>query len=95
MTFVKGWNQVGNPYTVTINWDDVLEFNKIDKEATVGHLYLFSAGSYNPSPQLAPGTGGFVFAARDTIIQISFPDQTSGGRISKSTSALSIATVGS
>jgi photosystem II stability/assembly factor-like uncharacterized protein len=80
MTLKKGWNQIGNPYTVTVNWNDVIAFN--NAAANVGPLHLFVNGTYAPNPELLVGSGGFVLAQNDATINISFPGQTAaGGRV--------------
>lgn len=82
MNLVKGWNQIGNPYTVTIDWDKVRAFN--GNNANIKELYLFNAGSYSKNSELLKETGGFVFAVEDVSdVSISFPNQvpSNGSRI--------------
>lgn len=77
MDLVQGWNQIGNPYTVSLNWNDVRNFSSAN--ATVSELYLYTNGQYVKNPELLKETGGFVFAAQAVNdLPISFPGQTSG-----------------
>ena len=77
MTLAAGWNQVGNPYTVAINWEDVRSFNET---VTIGELKIFNSGSYTNGDELVPFQGGFVFTENAATIEIPFKGQTSGGR---------------
>jgi hypothetical protein len=78
MTLKKGWNQIGNPYLVNINWNDVRAFNGAN--AILGDLNLYSNGSYVKDAQLLVGRGGFVFAQQEAPnIEFSFAGQTAGG----------------
>lgn len=80
MDLVQGWNQIGNPYTVSLNWNDVRNFSSAN--STVSELYLYTNGQYVKNPELLKETGGFVFAAQAVNdLPISFPGQTSGSRI--------------
>lgn len=77
-----GWNLIGNPYTVTINWDDVIAYNNVSTK--VLKLTLFTNGSYTENPELLAGVGGFVFANEAiTSLKIPFKGQTSGGRVAQ------------
>jgi hypothetical protein len=81
ISLVQGWNLIGNPYTVPINWDDVITYNNISTK--VLKLTLFTSGSYAENPELLAGVGGFVFANEAiSTVQIPFKGQTSGGRVS-------------
>jgi hypothetical protein len=81
LNLVKGWNLIGNPYTVQLLWDDIRTFNSISN--SVGSLKLFANGSYSNSNELLPLRGGFVFA-NDAVnnVKFSFPGQITGGRTS-------------
>ncbi len=78
MNFKKGWNQIGNPYLVSLNWDDIRAYNGAN--ATLGSMSVFTNGSYGKDQQLQVGRGGFVFAQADVSnIEFSFTGQTKGG----------------
>lgn len=81
LNLVRGWNLIGNPYTVPLFWDDIRTFNNISN--TVGSLKLFANGVYTNGNELLPLRGGFVFA-NEAInnVKFSFQGQTSGGRSS-------------
>lgn len=78
MNLVQGWNQIGNPYSVAINWNDVRSFN--NATANVGSLKTFANGSYGDGNTLQPGQGGFVNVQTAVTLQIPFPGQTAGAR---------------
>jgi photosystem II stability/assembly factor-like uncharacterized protein len=79
LNLVKGWNLIGNPYSVQLLWDDIRTFNNIT--SSVGTLKLFANGSYSNGNELLPLRGGFVFANEAVSnVKFSFPGQTSGGR---------------
>lgn len=79
INLTPGWNLIGNPYTVTINWDDVIAYNNVGTK--VLKLTLFTNGTYTENPELLAGVGGFVFANEAVSnLKIPFKGQTSGGR---------------
>lgn len=81
MTLTAGWNQIGNPYTVAINLNDVKNYNPSLANAT---FKIFSNGNYGDitaNTMLGVHEGGFVNVPNNTTISIPFPGQTvSGGR---------------
>lgn len=81
INLVQGWNQIGNPYSVAINWNDVRSFN--NATGNVGSLKTFANGSYTDGNTLQPGQGGFVNVQTAVTLQIPFPGQTAGARIAK------------
>ena len=79
ITLQPEWNQIGNPYPVAINWNDVLEYND---NANISTLKVFNAG-YADGNELKPYEGGFVRnnSTSPVTIKIPFKGQTtSGGR---------------
>jgi hypothetical protein len=88
MALKKGWNQIGNPYTVQVQWSDVLSYN--NNPAGVGKLVKYDNG-YNtndPNGIIEPFKGGFVQVDNDVTLKIPFKGFSSG-RISIPTSDLS------
>ena len=79
ISLVAGWNQIGNPYTTTINWNDVKAYNST---LQVGDLHRFQGGSYTNNPgdeQLPAMQGGFVEVETAMVIKIPFAGQTVPG----------------
>lgn len=77
----QGWNQIGNPYLVNVNWADVKAFNA--GVSGVGDLKVYNSNgrSYGDGSILEVYKGGFVFANQAVSdYKISFTGQTSGGR---------------
>lgn len=81
MTLKPGWNQVGNPYPVNIQWDDVIDYNRVfNPSAIFSQLYVFNGDGYQPATgdlALKAFEGGFVrnLGSSDITIQIPFPGQ--------------------
>jgi hypothetical protein len=81
MTLHPGWNMIGNPYTVSISWENVLAFNP---GVGVGALKIFE-GDYVNGDELLPFQGGIAFleGTANVSIDIPFINQTElGGRVS-------------
>jgi hypothetical protein len=77
LTLLKGWNQIGNPYTSEITWKDALEYNTA--VTGVGNLFTYSGTGYAEQPigLIQPFTGGFVHADADVTVSIPI---SAGGR---------------
>lgn len=79
LTLQPEWNQIGNPYPLAINWNDVLDYND---NASVSSLKVYNSG-YADGNELKPYEGGFVRNSSSAPVTISIPlkGQTSpGGR---------------
>jgi hypothetical protein len=85
MTLLPKWNEIGNPYPVSISWADVIELNrKINPNALFSPLSIYDGTGYKNATELKAFEGGFVknLGSSDIIIQIPFSGQTSiGGRV--------------
>ncbi len=87
ITLKPGWNLIGNPYTVPINWNDVKAF-PLNAAAALGDLKLYTGSTTNSgyanATDVAAFQGGFVFldGAVNQTISIPFKGQNSiGGRV--------------
>lgn len=77
LNLTQGFNLIGNPYLVPINWNDVRS-----GIPGVGELKIFQSGVYvNATTDLQPFDGGFVFANAAVNVPVKFKTST-GGRIS-------------
>jgi len=77
LNLTQGFNLIGNPYLVPINWNDVRS-----GIPGVGELKIFQNGVYvNAISDLQPFEGGFVFANAAVNVPVKFKTST-GGRIS-------------
>jgi hypothetical protein len=88
-----GWNLVGNPYTVPINWPDVKSF-PLNAAAALGDLKLYTGSTTNSgyanATDVAAFQGGFVFLDGTVNQTISIPfkgQDASGGRIGETITA--------
>ncbi|NOT74396.1 MAG: hypothetical protein HOP08_05660 [Cyclobacteriaceae bacterium] len=80
MNLKKGWNQIGNPFPITINWNQVLIFN--DNPSGVDGLLTFNQQtvSFVEDNELKAFGGGFVFAENDIELSIPVTVNNPGGR---------------
>jgi hypothetical protein len=82
MTLKPNWNEVGNPYPVSISWDDVIAYNQANNPgALFGPLTVYDGNGYKVASgdNLLPAfEGGFVksLSSSDITILIPFPGQT-------------------
>jgi hypothetical protein len=88
MTLKPKWNEIGNPYPVPISWDDVIAYNaEVNPGAVFSRLNVYDGTGYKVATDgtmLNPYEGGFVknMTSSDITIQIPFPAQSNGGRVS-------------
>ncbi len=59
----KGFNLIGNPYTVPSNWED-------SKVANVNSVQVFQGGNYVGGTTIQPFGGGFVYADADVQVAV-------------------------
>jgi photosystem II stability/assembly factor-like uncharacterized protein len=83
-TLQPGWNQIGNPYPVSINWNET-----ISGKTGIGSLKKYSNGTWANSDVLNALEGGLVFVTGSAAqeITIRFPGITTGGRQSAGVSS--------
>jgi len=74
-----GWNMIGNPYPVPIDWSDVRTLNN---NPNLGEIKVYTSGFTN-GDLIAAYQGGFVFVNGASDIEIKIPfvgQETEGGR---------------
>lgn len=72
-----GWNLIGNPYTLDINWDDILKFNG-EPERLASDLKVWTEnGQYGNVKNLAAYQGAFVWleGTLPLLLKVSFKGQ--------------------
>ena len=81
LSLKDGWNMIGNPYPVDINWNDV---QNLQGNPTVTSLKVWTGG-WADGATLPAFQGGFVKNAGTSTVRIPFPGQTTeGGRVASS-----------
>jgi hypothetical protein len=85
MNLKPGWNQIGNPYPISISWDDVITYNEALGSATFGKLNIYDGQAIREATGntlLKAFEGGFVknLTSSDITIQIPMPGQVKSGR---------------
>gem|GEM_PF-3542643 len=86
ITLTPGWNQIGNPFTFTVNWNDVVGTE--DVEAPVGYEGTGNSTSgyqYNQS-QLVSWKGYYVKNLLDSPVTIDIPSIASSASTEKNSS---------
>ena len=64
---VRGWNQIGNPFSFSISWADILDKN--ENVTGVGSLFIYKSGGYLEG-DLEAWSGGFVSSEGNVSLQI-------------------------
>ncbi|MFZ5998912.1 MAG: T9SS type A sorting domain-containing protein, partial [Bacteroidota bacterium] len=81
LTLKPGWNQIGNPYTVQIQWKDVIAFNGTPTNVST-KLTKYDNGYNTTDPDgiIEPYKGGFVNVngSSDVKLKVPFKGMTSG-----------------
>ncbi|MEQ9007660.1 MAG: hypothetical protein RLP12_07235, partial [Ekhidna sp.] len=80
MALAQGWNQIGNPYNVNINWDNILDDNNLSINISKLVIYDPNTREFEESSTLAPFKGAFVFADQAATISVNPIDGFGGGR---------------
>jgi hypothetical protein len=85
MTLEPGWNEVGNPYPVSISWDDVIAYNvAINPALVITRLNIFGKTGFALAKDgvLPSFQGGFVnnSGSSAVTIQVPFAGQSDGAR---------------
>ncbi|SNS93585.1 Por secretion system C-terminal sorting domain-containing protein [Ekhidna lutea] len=70
MALEQGWNQIGNPYNVSINWDEILDDNSLSVNVSRIIIYNTTIGEFVESSTLDPFSGAFVFADAATVLSV-------------------------
>jgi hypothetical protein len=78
-----GWNQIGNPFPYSLNWDELIALPE-NAALSVGSLLVYdpSAIAFKQSPLLEVLGGGFVFTERPVVITFPVTLTKSQGRAS-------------
>jgi len=75
-----GWNQIGNPYPVSISWEEV-----IAGKTGIGKVKVYNNGTYSNGDVLGPYEGGFVFVSGAAqSVKVRFKGILTGGRVAAS-----------
>lgn len=75
LNLIQGWNLIGNPYTVTVSWNE-----SKTGFADVGTLKVYNNGSYVDGNEMSIFEGGFVFANTPQVVPVKFKTSATGGR---------------
>ncbi len=81
ITLEPGWNQIGNPYTYTIDWNGILQHN--GNPTGISDLFQLAGSTLGTNNTLATFRGGFVENTNSSAVVIQLPLDRSaiGGRL--------------
>ncbi len=85
MNLKPGWNQIGNPYPISVSWDEVIAYNEARGSGAFGKLNIYDGQTIKEATGntlLKAFQGGFVknLTSSDITLQIPMPGQAKGGR---------------
>lgn len=81
MPLEQGWNQIGNPYNTTINWDQILRDNGVSTVVDDLLTYDVRAKEYRTNTSLNAFQGAFVWSDAALDLQVSPVDGEIGNRV--------------
>lgn len=80
MALNQGWNQIGNPYNVDINWDRILDDNSLPINISKLIIYDPADKEFKESSTLSSFQGAFVFADQAAIVAVNPAATSTTGR---------------
>ncbi|MGM0581309.1 MAG: YCF48-related protein [Bacteroidota bacterium] len=75
----KGWNQIGNPYTTPISWEEI----RAEDQNVIGAIKMYSNGNYSNGDILEAYQAGFVYAESNITVPIYFEGGNENARLLK------------
>ena len=91
ITLQPGWNQIGNPFTFTVNWSDVIKNENIENKLVgyYGSLNETSGFDYTQT-QLVPWQGYFVNNTSSSTVTLEIPPKEASALAKNSTNVLAM-----
>lgn len=80
LSLSPGFNLIGNPYMLPINWED-------SRIAGVGAVKTYQGGNYTDGNTIDVYSGGFVFANAAVTVPVKLKTSVNGGRVAQSVSS--------
>jgi len=77
----QGWNQIGNPYNLSISWNSVINTNNAIGVIDQIRVFDQTNTTFINGDVMQPFSGGFVWAEQQTTVAISPSDNSSGSRL--------------
>lgn len=75
LTLREGWNQIGNPFNASINWNQILVSGNLLPIVDGLFVYDTEEKEFRSSTTLSPFSGAFVWADQETTVEV-FPSLT-------------------